>query len=366
MNERWIQLLQSQHAHFNMGRVTAYADADLDGNAIASAPHTKDNTEALVDLSHYGVIQVTGDDAASFLHAQLTNDVNALADGDAQWNGWCSVKGRLLVTFLIWRRGTDYFLMLPNALLPAILKRLGMFVLRAKVKLIDVSTSLMRFAVVNIMNTASNEADALHHLIANMPTADMRCCILPQGGDVIRLSAWRVVVVAEIDVAINHWQSIAPKTILSGASTWDLGNIRAGTIDITPETQDAYVPQMANFELSGGVSFKKGCYPGQEIVARTQYRGILKRRMQRVAFQCSNVPLPGTSIYSPEFPEQACGTIALAALVGARDGDEPSDSKNIEALVVAQIESLRPGSLYLDAAFTQPMTLLDLPYRVAT
>jgi tRNA-modifying protein YgfZ len=331
MNERWLQRLQSEGAEFTNGRVTHFADAPkLDGN------------DALCDLSHYGVIKVSGEEAAKFLQAQLTNDVLALNDGQAQWNGWCSPKGRLLTTFLIWRNGADYFLQLQKSLQPTIQKRLGMFVLRAKVVIEDVSDVWQRIGVMAGMNTSLT-------LPTNLMQSEPN-----KLGIVIRLSNQRTFIFAEIDTAIATWQTLSKTISRVGANDWDLAGIRDGIIDITPETQDAYVPQMVNFELIGAVNFKKGCYPGQEIVARTQYRGILKRRMVRLTFAAINIPIAGTPLYSPAFAEQAAGTIALAAKNG----------EMVEALVVAQIEAITSDSLYQDAAFTQKCQILALPYPV--
>ena len=136
MNERWLQLLQSEGAAFTNGRVSHFADAP-----------TLSSNNALCDLSHYGVIKVSGEEAAKFLQAQLTNDVLALTVGQAQWNGWCSPKGRLLVTFLIWRNDNSYLLLLPKSLQTAIQKRLGMFVLRSKVVIEDVSETWQQIGV---------------------------------------------------------------------------------------------------------------------------------------------------------------------------------------------------------------------------
>jgi tRNA-modifying protein YgfZ len=337
MNERWLQFLQTQGAQFDAGRVTGYSASRADTAALAS--------RALVDLSHYGLISVAGDDAATFMHAQFTNDVKALEVGDVQWNGWCSPKGRLLVTFLLWREPSRYLMLLPAALQPAIQKRLGMFVLRSKVTIADQSATL---SCLGIIDRAS----------LNDPS---RCLSAPRvdtinGGVLISLSDARQVIVADAEYAIQYWQQHANASAV-GANEWTLGHIRAGTIDITPETQEAYVPQMVNFELSGGVSFKKGCYPGQEIVARTQYRGILKRRMVRVEMTLpagTSLPAAGASVYSPDFGDQAAGSIALIAAT--------TTAAHAEALVVAQIESIQNDSLYLDSIHTIKLTQRPLPY----
>ncbi|MEI6737646.1 MAG: folate-binding protein, partial [Pseudomonadota bacterium] len=304
------------------------------------------------DLSHYGVMEVTGEEAAKFLQGQFTNDVQSLADGQAQWNGWCSPKGRLLATFLLWRDKDDYFLLLPRSLQPAIQKRLAMFVLRSKVKMSDVSTTWQRFGIVGTNGSAAISAhfDSLPDY--NLSSIAHKSC------RVIRLSASRYIVIAEADVAVSLWLAAALELPEAPASHWDLLNIREGIIEVAPETQDAFVPQMANFELIGGVNFRKGCYTGQEIVARTQYRGILKRRMVRVSFAADQAPPSGTAIYSPKFPDQACGAIALAASTPDNDG-------RVEALVIAQIESIASRSLFLDDAYSKPLDVLDLPYVVS-
>ncbi len=331
MNERWLQLMQSEGAQFEGGRITHFADTFVETDR-----------DAICDLSHYGIIKVSGEDSAKFLQAQLTNDVLALAVGQAQWNGWCSPKGRLLTTFLIWRDDNGYLLMLPKSLQVAIQKRLGMFVLRSKVVIADVSETWLRIGVIADMHTT----------IA-LPQTLMQCAVSTHG-NMIRLSASRTLIFAEADVAVSAWQTLSKTVARVGVNQWDLAGIRDGVIEITPETQDAYVPQMVNFELIGAVNFKKGCYPGQEIVARTQYRGILKRRMVRAAFTLDNLPIAGTPLYSPAFAEQVAGTIALAAKI---DG-------LVEALVVAQIEAISTDGLYLDTAFTQKLQIRELPYQV--
>lgn len=332
MNERWNALLQNENAIFENGRVVSFA------NHAAT-------DKGLCDLSHYGVIEVSGEDATAFLQAQLTNDVTKLDDNGAQWNGWCSPKGRLLVVFLIIRTGEKYLLLLPKSLQPSIQKRLGMFVLRSKVKIEDVSVSHQRIGLVGDLSSAS--------FISDLPTTLMTSQH-SSWGRIVRISDRRALILGGMDTLSQSWQPLKTHFPLSGASMWDLAAIREGVIEITPETQDAYVPQMVNFELIGGVNFKKGCYPGQEIVARTQYRGILKRRMVRVTFTHAVLPAPNTAVYSPAFDDQAAGTIALAAATG----------EHVEALVVAQIEAITSDSLFLDQAFTQKLAIRDLPYSV--
>ena len=262
-------------------------------------------SEFVADLSNNAVLSVSGDDAAAFLQGQLTNDVEALGVNRAQWNGWCSPKGRLLATFLLVRRPDGYLLMLPAEIAGPIAKRLGMFVLRSKVKIADVSD---RYARRGIIGRRAGPAP--------MEVVE------DEGAILVGLEPGRIVALMPPERAL---------TPNAGADAWELAAIRAGVPTITAATQEAFVPQMANFELVGGVSFKKGCYPGQEIVARMQYRGGLKRRMAIAHVDGTERPQPGQGVYSAAFGEQAAGTIVNAA---------PAPEGGFDALVVAQIESL--------------------------
>jgi folate-binding protein YgfZ len=205
-------------------------------------------------LGRYGLLSVTGADARAFLHAQLTNDIEHLAADRAALAGWCSAKGRLLATFLVIPAPDGFLLQLARDLAAPVAKRLSMFVLRAKVRITDVSDAWAQFGVWD---------------------ADL------QQPDV----AWRgkraTIRVGErryLELALKEEASERPD---GDEAQWVLQEIRAGRPLITAATQDQFVPQMVNFEQLGGVDFRKGCYPGQEIVARAQYRGQVKRRMVR-------------------------------------------------------------------------------------
>jgi folate-binding protein YgfZ len=334
MNSLWMTELANQGAEFDAGRVTGFGSAS-----------TADTI--LCDLSHYGLIHVTGEDAANFLHGQFCNDVLRLGTGDAEWNGWCSVKGRLLATFLIWRLTDGYILQLPRALQAMIQKRLQMYVLRAKVKLTDVSDDWVRMGIAGPAAKAS-----IHAAFGAVPDAPLGV-LQRDNASVVSHAADRFEIVARVDAAMALWKTFASTATKAGAAAWDRAGILDGVIEVLPETQDQFVPQMANFELIGGVSFKKGCYAGQEIVARTQYRGILKRRMVRVEALAGALPKPGDPVFSPAFEGQAAGQIAnVAAAPGG----------GFDALVVAQIEAIKGNALTLENGTA--LRVLALPYEV--
>jgi hypothetical protein len=217
-------------------------------------------------LSRYGVLSVTGADARAFLHAQLTNDIEHLPPDRAVLAGWCSAKGRLLATFLVIPSPDGFLLQLARDLAAPVAKRLSMFVLRSKVKITDASDAWSQYGVW--------EAD-LHQPEVH----------------------WRSGAGVTVKVGEARYLELFPSNespeVNAQENQWSLQEIRAGRPLITAATQDQFVPQMVNLEQIGGVDFKKGCYPGQEIVARAQYRGQVKRRMVR-AHAPAGVPLaPG-------------------------------------------------------------------------
>ena len=334
----WHAFLASRGGRIENGRIADF------GAPKAELLAARDGT-IVADLSHNALLEVTGDDATAFLNAQFTNDVLALPEGAAQWNGWCSAKGRLLATFLLVKRPGGYLAMLPAEIAPAIAKRLAMFVLRSKVKIHDATERYARIgfagkrARVVVASQWGHAPDRLRSV-----DKDGRICVA--------LDAQRFVVLAPVESAPRTFDALAENATRAGADAWEWTSIRAGIPTIVAATQEAFVPQMANFDLVGGVSFKKGCYPGQEIVARTQYRGILKRRMALAHVVDESGPAPGQRVYSKAFGDQAAGEIVNVA---------PAPEGGSDLLVVALIESLRSGDLHLDSPQGRPIEIRSHP-----
>ena len=310
---------------------TAAGTPDL-GNAAAEVVAARDGT-IVADLSHNALLHVTGDDATKFLHGQFTNDVAALVEGAAQWNGWCSAKGRLLATFLLWKRADGYFLLLPADIAAGVAKKLSMYVLRSKVKIEDVSRWYVPIGFAG-KSAGVIAAREFGH------TPDPLRSVQKEGAAIIALDAERFVILAPSEGAPALWNRLEAHATPTGSDAWEWKAIHAGIPTVVAATQEAFVPQMANFELVGGVSFKKGCYPGQEIVARTQYRGGLKRRMALAHVASDKRPAPGQSLYSGAFGDQAAGTVVNAA---------PAPEGGWDLLAVAQLESLRTADLHLES-----------------
>ena len=250
-------------------------------------------------LPDRGVIRASGADAATFLQSQLTNDVASMAEGSARLAGFCSAKGRLQASFIVWRPADDEFLLsCPVSVLAPTLKRLSMFVLRAKCKLSDASDEIALFGVAGPTATAML-GDA--GVWQRRPYAGASAIRLPDAAGFHR-ALLAAPVAAGIDVGT------APAMTLA---RWRWLEVESGIVTIEASTVDRFVPQMVNFELVGGVDFQKGCYPGQEVVARSQYRGTTKRRT--LLFDCDSVPTEGDDVFVAGAVNEPAGTVANAA-----------------------------------------------------
>ncbi|MFD2367942.1 YgfZ/GcvT domain-containing protein [Pseudoduganella sp. GCM10020061] len=297
-------------------------------------------------LTDLGVISVTGEDAATFLHSQLTNDVQHLTPAEARLAGYCSPKGRLMATFLMWRNAESVFLQLPRELQPALQKRLSMFVLRAKAKLSDATPEA------TIGFGGARAPAVLESLFGTLPPAPNTKIDHPLG-TLIRLpdgfGAPRYMWLAAPGAGEQAWPALS-QLALGGADSWQLAAIHAGVPQVTARTQEQFVPQMVNLELLGGVNFKKGCYPGQEIVARSQYLGKLKRRtaLASIAGQAQ----AGDEVFSLVDPGQPCGMVVNAASNG---------NGGVDALVEMKLGAL-DDDVRLGSADGPRVDFLPMPY----
>lgn len=349
----WTEYLASQGARFHMDEATQVEDF---GRTLGVDELAAGFVAPVTDL---GLIAVAGDDAASFLHNQLTNDVEHLGNGEARLAGYCTPKGRLQATFLMWRDEQAIYLQLPRAIQPPLQKRLTMFVLRAKAKLRD-ATGEEAYAAVLGLGGAKAEA-ALRAQLGDLPAAPYGKVTSDQG-TVIRLAdafqAPRYLWITSPARAEAAFAALAGELALGGNQAWQLAAIHAGVPQVTQPTQEQFVPQMVNLELLGGVNFKKGCYPGQEIVARSQYLGKLKRRTALATVE-NAAARAGDEVYSTFDPEQPCGMVVNAAANGAGGAD-----MLVEMKLAALEEDVRLGSAtgpaLRFAPLPYPLDALDL------
>jgi folate-binding protein YgfZ len=257
-------------------------------------------------LARYGMLSVSGDDARAFLHAQLTSDVEHLTPRRAALAGWCSAKGRLLASFLVVARADDFLLQLARDLAPAVAKRLSMFILRSKVKLQDASDSWVQLGLWG-ERAAARLAQAGFDVPEAPFAAGARGAVTA-----VRHGPGRYLLLAPAAEAAAFEREIGAQ--VAGEQAWALEEIRAGRPLISAATQDLFVPQMVNLEALGAVDFHKGCYPGQEIVARAQYRGQLKRRMVRARVPAGAAARPGGELPGDGIVVDAAGGEMLAVV----------------------------------------------------
>ena len=305
------------------------------------SPELLNHLNGSCPLPDWGVIQAQGDDAANFLHNQLSNDVLLLPVGQSRLAAFCSAKGRMQASFILVKTAPDtVLLVLSLDLLAQTLKRLSMFVLRAKVKMSDATSQW------ELRGFVGDSARALVGSSVPWQTTVQ---------DGAHAMALYTAVLGESQIPRALWIAPAGQALPAGANVptdvWQWAEVMSGVTLVSQPVFEAFVPQMLNYESVGGVNFKKGCYPGQEVVARSQFRGTLKRR---TALVHSPVALAvGQDIFTPTDPEQPCATVVLCA---ARP-----DGQGFDALVSGTTESLQTG-WRVGGSEGDILALLPLPY----
>lgn len=311
-----------------------------------AAPRTE-----VCELAVHGLIRFTGPDARKFLQGQLTCDVDALTPEKCTYGSYCTPKGRVLATFLLWRAGDDYFMQLPRAVREAVQKRLSMYILRSKVK---ASNATADWALLGL---SGKTAATFVRMVCGKDPLEVHGVTHSNDVTAIRLPGERYELVIPTAKAPPVKTMLAQHAEVTDPQRWDWLDIRAGIPFVVPATQEAFVPQMANLDLIGGVSFTKGCYPGQEIVARMHYRGTLKQRMYLASVPEGETPQPGDKLYSPETGEQSCGMIVSAA---------PGPDGVFDVLAVMQIAAAEHREVHLRSPQGPELELEPLPYKVTT
>jgi tRNA-modifying protein YgfZ len=316
----------------------------MSSNASSFTPSAP--LHGIAPLPHLGVIRAAGTDAASFLHNQLTNDVLLMKEGQCRLAAYCNAKGRMQASFVVYKRSAEEVLLICRKdLIPQTVKRMSMFVLRAKAKLSDASDEFQLLGLAgHAVTSALNSSEAA------------------------ALAPWQRVVVHEgdahsVDVLTLYpalgqprafWLAPKDATPPSGdalsADLWQVGEVMSGIAWVEQATFEAFVPQMLNFESVDGVNFKKGCYPGQEVVARSQFRGTLKRRAFIV--QSAAPMAAGQEIFSGLDATQPCGLVAQSA----------SEGGSHLAVAELQLSATENSTLHLGAAEGPALSLQPLPY----
>lgn len=305
-------------------------------------------SNVLCDLSHLGLLEIGGADAITFLQGQVTNDVKLLVGNNAHYSAYCTPKGRMLALFLAFAHDDRLHLQFNRELLEPIMKRLKMYVMRSKVEIKDVSDSIVRFGM-----NGSEAASLLARSHVNIPTNDYELTSF-EDCTILKLptidGCQRFEIFTDETNAPAIWDALKTHCKIVGKPCWDWLEIQAGIPDITAKTQEQFVPQMLNLDILNGISFKKGCYTGQEIVARTHYLGSVKRRTYLASITSDSAPTEGDKIH--DGAQNEIGQIVRVA---------PNVSNGFDALIEMRIDAQQAGKIFWNEV---PISIKSLPYTL--
>ena len=341
MNNVWQKFIESKGAIIENGETRRFEPFE--------GPYYSDDETYLCDLSALGVIKANGEEAHSFLHGQFTNDLNLVNKETSQLSGYCNAKGRLLSIFQVVKFNESYLILLRKDVLDNTLKKLNMFKLMAKVELSNASDEVVVFGI-----AGNNTESILTNNNIKFPGTNNQCVHTCEYS-ITRIDNARALIIAEPEKAITLWNLLEPETTTRNYSIWELFNIQNGIPEITNETYEAFIPQMVNLELIDGVNFQKGCYPGQEIVARTHYLGKPNRRMFKIETLAEESFLPGTNIYAEEEGEQPVGKV-VSSIRYTRD--------NVTALIVLRTKKEAAQDLHINSLTGPTIKITNLPYSL--
>ncbi len=340
MNQNWKQYLQT--------------------NGVQNSDNALDNQKAdtvdiICDLSPFSVVVIAGDDAASFMQGQFTNDVYAVNEENSQLSAICNNKGRMIANFRLFKYQQNYFLSLKSDIVDQSIKHLQNYILRAHVAIQDVSEQLIHIGI-----SGDHATDLLSPFINNI-NPEIDSVSFNENYIVIRVASLhskekpRYEIFCSFEHATALWQKVSEQAEVVNSSSWDFLNIQAGIPFIDANSSEKFVPQMANMELINGVSFTKGCFTGQEIVARTHYLGKQKRRTYHIKIISETTPKAGEQLATEVSTEnQYTGTLVSV---------QPIAENKYEALAVIQIKAAEEEKLKLKDADAE-ITLLGLPYSL--
>jgi tRNA-modifying protein YgfZ len=321
--------------------------AQIDAAGAVSFPPSATAGPALADLSHFGLIAFNGEATLDFLQGQITNDLRGQGLDQAVFAGYCNAKGRLQANFLVLRREADTLLLVPASLREQLQKRFTMFIMRSKTKARDADAEWVRLGI-----QGAGARAMLTRVWGNAPAAGL-AVLQHADGMAIGLADERFDLLVRPEAAPTLWQALRAEATPIGHAAWDAALIAAGIPTILPATFEAFTPQMVNMEVLHGVSFTKGCYPGQEVVARTQYLGKVKRRMFLAHSEAEAAP--GTHLFSAAIPGQDCGQIVNVT---------PAASGGHDYLVVCRLDAWAAADCRMGDRSGPLLTALPQPYAL--
>jgi folate-binding protein YgfZ len=358
--QEWLKFLETEGAVIENDEVSHFQDRENDLAALHDQIHGHiPNQTILAPLDNYAVISVAGEDNLEFLQNQFSNDVRLVSETQSQLNAYCSPKGRVLSLFRVVKQEDTYFLLLPRERLQPTLNRLKMFVLRSKVTLEDTSDKM------GVLGIAGEKATELvNKLVIGLPQ-EPDACGYAEGMSIIKIAGEpsRFLIVSAYEQLKTAWnqckQQFKQQALPASPRIWAYWNVQTGLPEVLDVHSDEFVPQMLNLHSLNAVNFKKGCYPGQEVVARMHYLGKQKRRMYLAHLDTDAAPQAGDNVYS----QSNVSDEGMGQSVGKIVTTTPSPRGGFDVLVVMQIASVDNN----DTILTQQNATLkfkELPYVV--
>ncbi len=337
MNNQWHDFLQTQGAVVDNDTVKSFADTEKEREAVL-------NQSIIADLSQLALIEVSGEDAASFLQGQFSNDIHLVTENQAQLSSYSTPKGRMLAIFRIFLFAGKYYLITTKEIKDALIKRLRMFVLMSKVVIEDTGNKLVFFGI---------HGDLCQQL-DNIPKENHQ--VVQQQGYCIIRAENRLLYAGNVEALIPVWTNLVNQGFQPVAyPAWHITDIQQGIPAIYQNTSEMFIPQMLNLDILNGINFKKGCYTGQEVVARLHYLGKQKRKMYLASVETDSPPVPGDELFAEnESSQQGTGNIVDVAQIAANQ---------YLMLVMIQIEALEK-KIHLNNPDGAILTIEQLPYPI--
>ena len=343
MKDNWKEYLEHDAgATFNDSAVEHFGNPERESR-VSTAGNT------IMDLSQLGLIALHGEDTLNFIQNLFCNDVREVNEHISQLNAMCSAKGRLIANFRLFMRGDSYYIQLPIEQVEPILKKLQMYKLMSKVDIIDASNSFVRIGCSG--PTIEQELSAISK---QLPSA-VDEVVQHEKLTIIRVPGLypRFELIGEFEDIKAAWQRLNVQAAPVGSYQWQLHDILNGLPNIYRATSEAFVPQTANLHQINALSFTKGCYPGQEVVARSQYLGKLKRRMYLAHVDSATAAQPGDDVLNAHNGE----------IVGKVVDCQASPDQGYELLAVLKISEAETQTLTLRSDDDAQLKMSKLPYQ---
>jgi folate-binding protein YgfZ len=338
-NNDWQEFQFIQGAVFNNETISSFGNIENELLCTLSQ-------NVICDLSHLGLIEISGDDAITFLQGQITNDIKLINGGNSHYTGYCNPKGRLLALFFAFTHNEKLHLQLNQKLLDPIAKRLKMYVMRSKVSINNVSDTIVKIGL-----NGNDIEEFLRPFFSQIPLSAYES-FNTENATLIRLAGKtpRFEIICNTELAKVIWQTLKNQCKPVGRACWEWLEIQAGIPDIYQQTQEEFVPQMVNLDLLNAINFKKGCYTGQEIVARTHYLGKVKRRTFLAHIDTSVPPQAANDVLNSN--NEVVGKVVRSA--AAPNG-------GYDVLAEIRLESVEAGNLLINGINIE---IQQLPYEV--